>query len=41
MQWHRVVINCLAQIAVLALFLFPYASYSQESGLIGTWKLKS
>jgi len=41
MQRHRFVINRLAQMAVLAFFMCPCASYSDESGLIGTWKLKS
>jgi hypothetical protein len=41
MQRRRFVINCLAQIVISALFLFPCASYSQESALIGTWKLIS
>jgi hypothetical protein len=41
MQRHRFVINRLAQVAAVALFLFPCASYSEESALIGTWKLKS
>jgi hypothetical protein len=41
MRWHRFVINCVAPMAALALFLFPCAGSSEENALIGTWKLKS